>query len=109
VAILMLTLLAVPVARQALADTDSHHCCPEGAPATESPMPCQYVVPLGCCAQLGLPATPAGDGPRLSPVAFALVAFMPLPAFPPARTLAHRRNGHGPPQALLVRTTVLRL
>jgi len=109
VAILLLALLAVPIAREALADTDSHQCCPESAPATESPMPCQYLVPLGCCAQLGLPATAAGDGPRLSPVAFELVAFTPPAAPPRVRSLAHAGVGHWPPQALYLRTIVLRL
>lgn len=109
VALLLLALLAVPVAREALADTNSHGCCPKGAPASESPMPCQYVVPLGCCVQVGLPATAAGDGPRILPVAFAFVAFTTLPAPPPARSFAYARIGHGPPQALYVRTIVLRL
>ena len=109
VALLVLALLAAPIARAAWADTDAHRCCPENASVPESPMPCQYAAPLGCCAQLGLPATPAGDGPRLLPVALALGVVTPFPPLPPVHAFEHERSGHGPPQAALVRTTVLRL
>jgi hypothetical protein len=109
VALLLLALLAAPIALEAFGDTDSHRCCPESAAATESPMPCQYVAALGCCAQLGLPATAVGDGLRTSPLVLALVAFSALPALPLVHAFAHARGGHGPPQASLLRTTVLRL
>ncbi len=106
---LLLALFAAPVAREALAATDSHRCCPESAPAAEAPMPCQYVAPMGCCALLAVPATAAGDEPRMSPAAFAFVGPAPLPASPSAPSFAQPRIGHGPPQAPYVRTIVLRL
>jgi len=108
-ALLLLALVTAPIASEAFAGADLHRCCPEGAPVADSPMPCQYVAALDCCAQLGLPATPAGDGPRSTPTAFALVVFTPLFPPPPVLLFTHARNCHGPPQAALVRTTVLRL
>jgi len=109
VALLLLALVAAPFATEALAAADRHSCCPDSAPVAESPMPCQYLAALDCCSQVGVPATPAGDGARSTPVPFALVAFTaPLPP-PPVLSIAHARHAHGPPQDAQLRATVLRL
>jgi hypothetical protein len=105
----LLALVAAPVAGAAFAAADRHGCCPERAPVADSPMPCQYVAALDCCAQLGVPATPAGDGPRSATAAFAVASAAPLLAPPAILLPAHARNAHGPPQAALLRSTVLRL
>ncbi|MEX2207006.1 MAG: hypothetical protein WEF50_12325 [Myxococcota bacterium] len=108
-ALLLLALVAAPFASEAIAAADSHACCPERAPVAEAPAPCQYLAALECCSQLGVPATRASDGPRLAPIAFALVAFTaPLPPAPVA-SLAFTRHAHGPPQDAQLRATVLRL
>lgn len=108
-ALLLLALVAAPFASEAIAAADSHACCPERAPETDAPAPCQYVAALECCSQLGVPATPVGDGPRLAQIAFALVAFTaPLPPAP-VPSLAFARHAHGPPQDAQLRVTVLRL
>ena len=108
-ALLLLALVAAPFASEAIAAADSHACCPERVPETDTPAPCQYVAALECCSQHGVPATRAGDGLRLSPIAFALVAFTaPLPPAPVA-SLAFMRHAHGPPQDAQLRVTVLRL
>jgi len=109
VALLLLALVAAPIASGALAEADLHGCCPERAPVADSPLPCQYLAALDCCGQLGLPATPTSDALRSTPLAFALVAFTaPVPP-PPIVSIAHARNTHGPPQDAQLRATVLRL
>lgn len=109
VALLLLALFATPLARVAVAVADLHGCCPEGAPAAEAPAPCQYVAPLGCCAQVALPATQAGDDARLELLGSALAAAAPVVPPPPALTFALVRAEHGPPYSVHLRTTVLRL
>jgi len=118
VAILLLALMGAPIAHAAHAtlaaeaahaDAASHRCCPESAPLPESPVPCQFAAPLGCCAQVGLASTPiAGDLP-LVPVAFAAGAVTPFPPPPPLLAFSRDYGEHGPPLPALVRTTVLRL
>jgi len=76
-------LVAAPIVAEAFAATDQHACCPERAPVADAPLPCQYVAALECCAQVSLPPTRVGDGPRSTPTAFALVAFAPLLPAPP--------------------------
>lgn len=108
-ALLLLALVAAPFASEAIAAADTHACCPERAPVADAPAPCQYLAALQCCSQLGVPATPAGDAPRLSPLAFALVASsVPLPPAP-VPSPAFARHAHGPPQDAQLRATVLRL
>lgn len=108
-ALMLLALVAIPFASEAFAAADRHSCCPDGAPAAESPMPCQYLAALDCCSQLGVPATPAGDGARETLVAFPLVSFSaPVPS-PPVLSIARARHAHGPPQDAHLRATVLRL
>jgi hypothetical protein len=109
VALLLLALVAAPFASEAIASLDRHGCCPEGAPVTDSPAPCQYLAALDCCAQLGVPATPAGDAARTAPAAFAVVGVTPLLPPPPVLLFAHARHAHGPPQDAQLRVTVLRL
>jgi hypothetical protein len=109
VALLLLALFATPLARIAVAVADPHGCCPESAPAAESPAPCQYVAPLGCCAQVALPATPTGDDAQLELLGGALVAALPVVPPPSAPAVAPSRAGHGPPHGVHLRTTVLRL
>ena len=93
VAVLLLALVAAPLASEAVAALDRHGCCPDGAPVAETPAPCQYIAALDCCSQLAVPSTPAGDGARLAHVAVALVglALASSPASGPAvRALAKR-------------------
>lgn len=108
-ALLLLALVAAPIAGEAFAAADLHACCPERAPVADAPLPCQYVAALECCAQLGLPATAAGDGPRSTQMAFVLFAFTPQLPPPPVLLFAQTRTGHGPPQGASLRATVLRL
>jgi len=109
VALLLLALVTAPLARAAQAASDSHRCCPERAPAAESPMRCQYLAPLGCCGQLGLTSTPSADDTLASPLALAIVAISPVLPEPSMVHLARARGDHGPPQDASLRTTVLRL
>ena len=108
-ALLLLALVAAPIANEAFAEADLHACCPDRAPVADSAMPCHYLAALDCCGQLGLPATPAGDALRSSSLVLALDAFTLLLPPPPVLPVAHARLGHGPPQVALLRTTVLRL
>lgn len=109
VALLLLALLVAPAVQASIALGDAHACCPERAPAADASMPCQYVAPLGCCSQFGLPATPSADAPQALPLAFALAfALPPLPE-PPVLAPSLVRDAHGPPQTSLLRTTILRL
>jgi hypothetical protein len=108
-ALLLLALIAAPVAGQAFAAVDPHGCCPERAPVADAPTPCQYIAALECCGQLGVPATPAGDGLRAPTLSFALNAFTPMLPPPPVLPIAHARHAHGPPQDAQLRVTVLRL
>ncbi len=108
-ALLLLALVAAPVAGQAFAAADLHGCCPERAPVADAPTPCQYVAALECCGQLGVSATPARDGLRVSPLSLALTAFTPTLPPPPVLSIAHARHAHGPPQDAQLRVTVLRL
>lgn len=107
VAFSLLALLGAPVASEAFARRDPHACCPESAPVESAP--CQYVAPLACCAQLGIPAPAPADGLTASGLALALPGLASEAPAPPAQVLARARNGHGPPQADQIRTTVLRL
>jgi len=109
VALLLLALFATPIARAAIAVAGPHGCCPEGAPSAESPVPCQYVAPLGCCGQLAVPATQTGDAAQLELLGGALAAAAPLVPPPLVLTLAPVRAEHGPPFSVHLRTTVLRL
>jgi hypothetical protein len=109
VALLLLALFATPLARVAIAVADSHGCCPKSAPAAGAPAPCQYVAPLGCCGQLGLPSTPAGDAAQLELLGAALVAAAPVVQPPQVLDFALAREEHGPPVSVHLRTTVLRL
>lgn len=109
ISLLLLCLAGGPIASGLLAASDPHSCCAESESASERPASCQYVAPLVCCAQLGVPATATSDAPSDFPgglVAADLAAFRPIP---PVQFLARARNGHGPPQAALVRTTVLQI
>ncbi len=108
VAILLLALIAAPIASEVFAQSDPHGCCPEPAATTDAPEPCQYVAPLACCAQLAVPATTVNAHHELGGdfVVTALVGPSPAPLAP---TFARARNGHGPPQAERIRTIVLQL
>lgn len=107
VALSLLALMGAPVASEAFAQSDPHACCPEPAPVESAP--CQYVAPLACCAQIGIPAPTPADGLELVGIALASPGLASEAQAPPAQFLARARNGHGPPQAAQIRTTVLRL
>ena len=109
VALLLLALVAAPLASEAVDAMDSHGCCPDGAPLADSEMPCQYLAALDCCEQLGLPSTPAGDAARVAPVGAALVALAAVLPPPPVLLAAFADHAHGPPQGAQLRATVLRL
>ncbi len=107
VALSLLALMGAPIASEAFAQSDPHGCCPESAPVESAP--CQYVAPLACCAQIGIPAPTPSDG--LEPVGLALASpgLASEAGAPPAQLLARARNGHGPPRTAQIRTTVLQL
>jgi hypothetical protein len=109
VALLLLALVAAPLASEAVDAVDSHGCCPDGAPVADASMPCQYLAALDCCDQVGLPATPAGDAARVGPVGFALAALAVYLPSPPVLLAAWADHAHGPPQGAQLRATVLRL
>ena len=110
VALVLLALVAAPILGEAFAATDRHACCPERAPLADAPLPCQYVAALECCGQLGVPATPAGDGLRSTPPALALVAFTPLlpaPLVPPRLREVAWALEHQPIPPLLRKSVLL--
>ncbi len=109
VALLLLALALAPAFRATMAATDAHACCPSGGPAADSPAPCQFVAPLGCCSQAAVTATPTSDAPPAPSLELALPAADPLLPQPPVRSFACARDAHGPPQTAILRTTVLRL
>lgn len=107
VAFSLLALMGAPVASEAFAQRDPHACCPEAAPVESAP--CQYVAPLACCAQIGVPAPTPADRLEVVRLALASPGLASEAGAPPAQFFARARNGHGPPQAAQIRTTVLRL
>ena len=60
-------------------------------------------------AQIGVPAPTPADGLELVGLAIASPGLASEAGAPPAQAFARARNGHGPPQAAQIRTTVLRL
>lgn len=107
VALSLLALMGAPVASEAFAQRDPHACCPESAPVQTTP--CQYVAPLACCAQIGIPAPTPADGLELFGLALASPGLASESRALPAQFFARARNGHGPPRAAQNRTTVLQL
>jgi len=109
VALVLLALIAAPLAGEAAAALDRHGCCPDMSLAEDARMPCQYLAPLDCCDQVGVPATAKDDGSAPASVGFAIAPAAPHVPVPPIFSSAHALHAHGPPQAAQLRATVLRL
>jgi hypothetical protein len=109
-ALTLLSLLAAPLARAATSPLrgNAHHCCPDGAPATDPSLPCQFAVPFACCGQAGLPEAAVDHAPTASLLAPLVLEILVAPVAPP-RLLALASAPERPPIPLLLRTSVLLL
>jgi hypothetical protein len=107
-ALALLSLLAAPLARAATSPLrgNAHHCCPDGAPATDPSVPCQFAVPFACCGQAGLPESTVDPTPMVGLLAPLVLETLAAPVAPPyLRELLLAPEL--PPIPPLLRTTVL--
>jgi hypothetical protein len=109
VTLVLLALIAAPLAGEAAAALDSHGCCPDAAQSEDARTPCQYLAPLDCCDQIGVPGAAREPGAERAPFGWAIAAAAPDAPAPPILSPAHALHAHGPPQAAQLRATVLRL
>jgi hypothetical protein len=109
-ALTLLLLIAAPLARAATSPLggNRHHCCPDGAPASDPSIPCQFAVPFACCGQSGLPETAADHAPTVSVLAPLALQPQAVLLVPP-RLREPLAAPEQPPIPLLLQTSVLLL
>ena len=109
-ALTLLSLLAVPLARAATSPLrgNAHHCCPDGAPATDPSVPCQFSVPFACCGQAGVPEAAVDHAPTANLLAPLALEILVAPLAPPRLRELASAPAHQPIPPLL-QTSVLLL
>lgn len=107
-ALALLSLLAAPLARAATSPLrgNAHHCCPDGAPASDPSVPCQFPVPFACCGQAGLPESTVDPTPMVSLLVPLVLETLAAPVAPP-RLRELVLAPELPPIPPLLRTSVL--